>query len=562
MTANLIDAVRLVVPKLEADPFPSLGGFVCDFIEGNLVHGPGDVRGHPAELTDEFRAFLWRAYELFPAGHPQAGRRRFKRVALFRRKGTAKTELLAWTSIAECDPNAPVRFERWLKLNDRRGKVAGLDEFTRYAIECGYEHGETVPVGRPVADPYIPLIATTEEQSEDLAYGAVVAILEECELGNGYDIGLERVTPRDAPGVIKALAGAPSARDGARTTFQGFDETHLYVSERLKSAHSTMLRNIPKRRAADPWSMETTTMYEPGENSVAESTHAYALDVAEGRIKDASLYFDHRQAALVHDLSRRRELIRAIEEASGDALEFADVPAIAAGYLDPTADRSAFRRYWLNQRTKGAKRWLAPEVTEPLVQPRRRVLAKKHEVVLAFDGSYSRDSTALVGCTIEERPRIWVEGVWEKPRSAQPGSWRVSVSDVKDAVADAMERFNVRELAPDPPGWRQEVEEWEATYGEVVVRFETNQPARMGPAADLFEKAARERGFSLDGHAAMLRHLGNAIAKKRGPHTLPVKSSDDSPDKIDLAVGAVIAYSRAMYHVQHPPTRRLSWRAL
>jgi hypothetical protein len=40
--------------------------------------------------------------------------------------------------------------------------------------------------------------------------------------------------------------------------------------------------------------------------------------------------------------------------------------------------------------------------TESVVQPRERV-------VLAFDGSASGDSTALVGCTLDGH--LWVEGL-------------------------------------------------------------------------------------------------------------------------------------------------------
>jgi hypothetical protein len=36
-------------------PFPTLGPQVCDFIEQNLVFGPGDLRGQPAVLDDEKR---------------------------------------------------------------------------------------------------------------------------------------------------------------------------------------------------------------------------------------------------------------------------------------------------------------------------------------------------------------------------------------------------------------------------------------------------------------------------------------------------------------------------
>lgn len=551
MTADLLDAARVVVPALDARPWPSLGGHVCRFIREQLVHGPGDVLGQPADLTEELEAFIWRSYEVYPRGHRMAGRRRFKRVCLSRRKGYAKTELGAWIAIAELDPDSPVRCVGWRK-------ATGDDE------DEGYAKGEWVPVGGPVLDPYIPLIATTEEQSDELAFTAVHDVLELCELGSRYDVGLERVAPRGAPGVLQALAGSPTARDGARTTFQLFDEPHHMVSERMKSAHRTMLRNMPKRVAADAWTLYTTTMYEPGAGSIAEGLHAYAIDVLQGRVDDPSLYFDHRQAALLHDLNRRRELIRAIEEASGDALSFADVPAIAQQYLEPDANRPEFRRFWLNQRWKSARRWLDRDTIGGLVQAGRYPDGPPDgtRIVLAFDGSYQRDSTALIGATVEDKPHVFAVGVWEKPLSAPVGTWRTPRNEVDGVLAEAMERWDVVELAPDPPGWHREVEDWEATYGETVVRFETNQPARMGPAADTFENAVKEHDLTLDGNEALLRHLGNCIATERRGYMLPTKSSTSSPDKIDAGIGAVVSYARAMWHLLQVPVEPFVWRAV
>src|ERR1051326_8674584 len=133
----------LTVPDDGRKLYPTLGPQVCQFIEENLVFGPGDLRGKPAVLDVEKRAFVYRLYELFPKNHAQAGRRRFKRCALSLPKGSAKTEFAAWIAACELHPDAPVRFNGW----DRNGKPKP---------------------GRPVTDPYIPLVAFTEEQSDEL----------------------------------------------------------------------------------------------------------------------------------------------------------------------------------------------------------------------------------------------------------------------------------------------------------------------------------------------------------------------------------------------------------
>lgn len=267
----------LVVPALDRELWPTLGHQVCDWIEASLVFGPGDLRGEPARLDEETRALIFRIYEIYPAGHDLVGRRRFKRVAISQRKGTAKTEKAAWVAAAELHPEAPVRCDGF----DARGR----------------------PVGVAVIDPYIPMVASTEEQTEELAFGALYSILADSPIVDDFDIGLERIVRADGTGRAVALAGAPNARDGARTTFQHFDETHRMTLPRLKQTHVTMLANLPKRRLADPWSLETSTAPVPGEDSVAEGTMAYAQAVADGEIDDTRLFYFHRQASDGHDLA-------------------------------------------------------------------------------------------------------------------------------------------------------------------------------------------------------------------------------------------------------------------
>jgi hypothetical protein len=200
-------------------------------------------------------------------GIPRAGKRRFKRFGLSLRKGTAKTELAAAVAYAELHPDGPVRCDGWRQ-----------------------EAGAWVPVGRPVTDPYVPMVAYTEEQTEDLAYAALYVMVTEGPDAGLFDAGLERILRLDdrgrADGKAVALASSPDARDGARTTFQHFDETHRFTLPRLVEAHETMLQNVPKRMGADAWSLETTTTYTPGEGSVAEATHEEAEQVAKGKVQE------------------------------------------------------------------------------------------------------------------------------------------------------------------------------------------------------------------------------------------------------------------------------------
>jgi phage terminase large subunit-like protein len=301
-------------------------------------------------------------------------------------------------------------------------------------------------------------------------------------------------------------------------------------------------------------------MYGPGEESVAERSHLYAEEIRAGVVEDPRLLFDHRQASERHDLATKSGLRAAITEASGDARAWLDLDGVAAQYLEAVAnhdERAAnqFRRYWLNQRRIIGGRAFSPDLWESRAARPPRELRPGADVVLAFDGSYARDSTALVGATVEETPHLFVLRSWERP-AQQPG-WRTPVGEVLDAVDAAMARYRVAELAPDPPGWHHEVEGWEHKYGDVVVRFETNQTTRMGPACDEFTQGLKDGEFSHDGDRNLARHVANCITAQRGKHIVVTKEHPDSPLKIDLAVGAVLAFVRARWHYRNPARKSL-----
>src|SRR5690606_7504421 len=190
------------------------------------------------------------------------------------------------------------------------------------------------------------------------------------------------------------LAGSPNARDGARTTFQHFDETHRFTLESLRKAHRTMLANIPKRPLADPWSLETTTAFTPGEGSVAEKSMDYAREIKAGRVKDASLFFFHRQAGDEHDLTTREGRLEAVREASGPAAEWSDLETIVAQWDEPDADPAYLERVWLNRARPSSAQAFDVERWRSLATDQQ--IPWRSKVTLGFDGSRFQDTTALV----------------------------------------------------------------------------------------------------------------------------------------------------------------------
>lgn len=509
----------LMVP-LDDRPWPTLGPQVCDWIEQCLVFGPGDLRGTPAVLDDEKRALIWRMYEVFPRGHPQAGRRRFKRVGISLAKGLAKTELAAWIAAAELHHEAPVRCVGF----DKKGN----------------------PLGGPVTDPYIPLVAYTEEQSDELCYGALKAILEESPIAGDFDIGLDRIMRRGGDGKVVSLSAAPSSRDGARTTFQVADETHWWTLPRLRQAHQTMMANLPKRRLADAWALEVTTAPEPGTNSVAEDTMEYAKAIAEGRARDARLFYFHRQAGDEHDLTTPEGARAAIIEASGPAAAWRDIDAIAAQFSDPTSDKAYLERVWCNRLVKGSakafdvKRWRALKREDSPVRD-------GDLITLGFDGAIFRDAVALVATHVETGYQ-WLLGVWECPYGHEE-TWQAPEQEVDDAVTAAFQRYRVWRMYADPPYWQSWVATWAGRWGDRVVEWWTNRRKAMTYALQGFSDAMATGALSHDGNVVVDRHIGNSHRHDlpqlddQGQHLWLIrKERSDSPHKIDAAMASVLSW--------------------
>lgn len=509
----------LCVPTLDEKSWPTLGPQVCEFILENLVHGPGDLRGEPARLDAEKQGLIYRMYEVFPKEHSQAGRRRFRRVALSLRKGSAKTELAAWLAACELHPDAPVRCRGW----ERDGQ----------------------PKGGGVTDPYIPLVAYTEEQSEELCYGTLLVVLGEGPRAGDFDLGLERIMRKKGDGKAVALATAPDARDGARTTFQVFDETHRFTLPRLKRAHRTMLANLPKRRLSDAWALEVTTAPAPGEDSVAEATMDYARAVDEGQIQDSRLFFFHRQASDGCDVTTEEGLRAAVLEASGPVAEWSDIDGIVEQWQDPTTDKAYLERVWLNRLVQAAEKAFNLERWGELAKPRE--IPSGALVTLGFDGSRFDDATAIVMTEVETGHQALI-GLWEKPIILK--DWEVPTAEVDATMREAFERWDVWRLYADPHWWESILGEWASEFGEKrVIAWYTNRPSQMAYAVRAFQTAIQAGELTHDGNDDLARHIGNACR-----HLLNLRDSEgerlfwirkerpDSPHKIDAAMAAILSW--------------------
>lgn len=463
----------LVVPGPDPEPWPTLGPQICDFIEERAVYGPGSLQGEPYVIDPEFRAFLYRASEVYPKDHPWAGRRRFKRVGLSVRKGLAKTEKEALVVFTHIHPEGP-------------GRCDGFDAY-----------GD--PVAAPVRAPYVPMLAFSLDQVEELAYGALKYVVENGPDADMFDISLERVLRLDewgrGDGGAWPLANAPDSRDGGRTTLNAFDEPHrLYMPRHLK-AHETMDANLPKRPLDDPWSLYVGTAGELGQGSVAEQLHTEAEMIRDGKLERADLFYLYRSDDGGHDLDDKAERIKAVAEATGPAGEWGpgQFDDIASKWDRPGADKAYLERVWLNRWVKSGqqafdvKRWkdLRYVGGNHGAGDRGRI-PKGAKVTVGFDGARRRDSTAFVITEIATGTQE-IYALWE--RDLDEDDWEISEEEVNQAVAEIFKRFDVWRLYADPPYWVTEVGKWAGDHKGKVEEWWTNRYKTAAYAVRAYQEA-------------------------------------------------------------------------
>lgn len=498
---------------------PSIGWQIVHWCETFLCHGPGDLRGDPLEVDAEMMAFVARCYEV----DPKTGLRVVDEAMLSRCKGRAKSEVAGEVVCVELI--GPARFDHWA--------VKGESSWWGYQ----YEVGE--PVGRPVRDPFIRCLATEETQAGN-TYENVVVMLEHLSEHHGdqfakLDIGKTR-TYVIGGGEVRPSTASSAAKDGGKETFAVADETHLYVLPELHDMYDTVSRNLTKRPAAQPWLLNTSTMYQPGKDSEAERLHHRSKAGDDHR-----MLLDHLDAQAPKDWDDDDLLLEALRAAAGSAVDWMDFTRRLRECRRTSKAKAC--RYFLN---------LAMVDEEVAVDANRwaelaRVGAPPSEgagIAIGFDGSDSGDSTGVLGIDMASG-RWFVLGVWERPEKVD--EWRVPRGQVDAIVESAFNHYDVARMYCDPKGWREEIAGWQAKYtDDVVVNYPTNSWRRFAYAVDRFLTGVQEGSLTHDGDPILAKHVGNAHKLEVNPRkpadgVILVKASPNSPRKIDLAVAGCLA---------------------
>lgn len=520
---------------------PSLGYQIADFIQENCCYGPGDLQGtYPVQIDDEILEYIVECYRIDPI----SGRKVYDESVLSRPKGRAKTEIAGWLVVAEAF--GPARFSHW----DENGQ----------------------PVGRPVTSPLIKCLAT--EESQATASFAVVAYIvndwgqEHRPHIYGGIAGVRQYQSATAiylphGGEIRACTSGSASKDGGKETFVVGDETHLYILRELKMMYGTVRRNLGKRKIAEPWLMQTTTAYRPGEMSIAEETLTLWR---KGELSD-SVHVDHREAKGRIDIADRERTMAQLRYVYGPAGEWMDLSRIYREMTDPRScpDEATAARYFLNRPMSTQDAWIAKDVHDRQTRA-GDVVGPGEPICLGFDGSLNDDTTVLRGCRMSDGFLFRI-GAWPKPDGAAGIGWEVPRADVLATIREAHARYDVVRGYYDPHEWRSDIDALAEEFGEErVLRWETRRDVQMAAALDRLHADLMNGVVWHDDDPLAAEHYGNVYVRRKGPHRLVRKEHPQSSRKIDSVVGDTLAYEAradalaAGWSAEPPDTRVIVFR--
>jgi hypothetical protein len=450
----------------------------------------------------------------------------------------------------------PCRFGGWA-----RGGEVYRDP---YGFGFEYEYDEGEPMGRPVVAPFIRINATEENQTGNTFRTIYFNLTDrDCPLYHwpGHDAAKREVFLADG-GEIRCSTASAASKDGGLETWSCMDETHLYTTPELREMKDVIVANLWKRkRGAGTWYLETTTMYEPGEESAAEGTYNEALALLEGRKKRGShrLYFDHRWGS-VPDLADEAALRQGLRDAYGDALAWMDEDSLVDQVYDTRTPESRVRRYMLNAQTSAKDAWLKAHEWDACGDPTKEIRLGE-AVTIGFDGSWNDDATCVVICSVETG-HIELVGAWEKPEGPEGEDWQVPREEVDACIHQIRKDYRLVGMYADPPHWDDYLDQWHREFAaEMLVQvsqkrpleFWTKAPNRMVPALERFHTAVLEKRVSFTpaedrvGRKAELaltlrRHALNARRDPRRSGLHIRKEFPKSPKKIDGVMSAVLSW--------------------
>jgi len=380
-----------------------------------------------------------------------------------------------------------------------------------------------------------------EKEQARITFGDARKIIErEPELAGLCNIYRDVIEVPSTGSIWRVLSAEAYSKEGLNASAVIFDEA---AALKDRAMWDVMQLSMASRR--QPMMLATTTCGvksdSSGQDSTAYQLYQYGQKVARGEIVDPSFYMAWWEAPADSDHRLEETWVKA-NPGYGDLNSKADFESMVK--RTPEAE---FRTKRCNQWVNSQNTWLPAGVWDTLADT-DVVVGEFDEIVLGIDGSFSGDTTAIVGVTVpksrDDKPHVFLVKAWEK-QADDLDDWRVDTLEVEQTlIAFCQSHPNVKELAFDPFRWQRSMAVLQ-DLGLPVVEFPSTSPRRMVAACSKVFDSVTEATLTHDGNPLLARHLDNCVLKIDNIGPRIVKESRNSPRKIDAGVAFVIAYDRA-----------------
>lgn len=383
-----------------------------------------------------------------------------------------------------------------------------------------------------------------------IVFGTAKRMVElDPELSSMFTLYRDVIEYKDKGSVYRALSAEAYTKEGLNPSpIVIFDEVHAQPNRELWDVMS-----LAGGARSDSLLLGITTAgvktQANGQDSLAYSLYQYGQKLVKGELIDPSFFFAWWEPKNPEADHRDRQLWIESNPGFADIVDAEDFES--AVLRTPEAE---FRTKRTNCFVSTATAWLPTGSWEALIDT-ERTPEPGEDVILAFDGAFSNDSTALIAWLLGgDKPHLMVVGIWERPDDAEQG-WHVPVAEVEQTIIDTFRNsnFQTREIVFDPARWQRTFMILDE-QGMPVVSY-PNSAERMVPATQKFYEAVVNQSFTHDGDERMARHITNCVTKQSSRGVMVAKAS--SKRKVDAAVAAIFGYDRATQPAEpKPPVAR------
>lgn len=516
--ADQVAAADRLITMPEGIPELTLGYEALAWAAKYLRHPNGDRAGQRWRFTREQARFILWMYAV-DAGGEWIFSSADRRLA----KGSGKSPFAAVYALVELF--APVRLKRF------DPDVPG---------GC---------IGQRVRMPWVQIAAVSMEQTKNTfrMISAMVAKRNAPKLHEDYDIEVGKTQVQLAGGgKLEVITSSATSQEGAEITAAVCDETeHWTPSNGGVELYNTIVDNLTKSGARV---LCTLNAWKPGIGSVGESNFDEWCAQEDGKSKGGRILYDARMAPPDTDMRDESSLRRALEFVYEDCpWALKNIGSMIKRIWNTRTKTDDNKRKYFNWPTTSADSWADPKDWAQMARPEIAV-AEGDRIAMFFDGSLTRDTTALVGCRISDG-HVFLIGAWD-PGNTHDGE-TLDVRPVDERVQWAFDTYTVAGFFADVKEWESFTKiTWPQRYADQLELMSV--PGGRSPqwvawdmrsklwdftqAAELAEREIQEHSFTHDGSSLLSQHVRNAHRRENRFGIDIKKETPNSAKKIDAAV--------------------------